>query len=152
MHLPPQMPRPFYQRAFSATNLSKNRAQLSPQIGVSYKKGLYRAFSAGPSFAASTSLKRPFNQSPIRERLFMKRLISSSLTLFITFCLLVATDRRAWGYVDPGSGLIALQTFASVGAAYAYFIRRRIRAFFASKQKSPVEVLPAESTKSRELA
>ncbi len=65
----------------------------------------------------------------------MKRLISSSLTLLITFCLLVATDRRAWGYVDPGSGLIALQTFASVGAAYAYFIRRRIRAFFASKQR-----------------
>jgi hypothetical protein len=83
----------------------------------------------------------------------MKRLISSSLTLLITFCLLVATDRRAWGYVDPGSGLIALQTFASVGAAYAYLIRRRIRAFFASKQKSPVEVLPAATDSSeREVA
>jgi hypothetical protein len=73
----------------------------------------------------------------------MKRLISSSLTLLITFCLLVATDRRAWGYVDPGSGLIALQTFASVGVAYAYFIRRRIRAFFASKEKAATAVLPA---------
>ncbi len=84
----------------------------------------------------------------------MKRLISSSLTLLITFFLLVATDRRAWGYVDPGSGLIALQTFASVGAAYAYFIRRRIRAFFASKEKDTALAHPVapESTKSRELA
>jgi hypothetical protein len=78
----------------------------------------------------------------------MKRLISAALSLFITFCLLIATDRRAWGYVDPGSGLIALQTFASVGAAYAYVIRRRIRAFFASKQKSPSEVLPASTDSS----
>jgi len=84
----------------------------------------------------------------------MKRLISSSLTLLITFLLLVATDRRAWGYVDPGSGLIALQTFASVGAAYAYFIRRRIRSFFSSEKKAPVEVMPAaaESAESREVA
>jgi hypothetical protein len=84
----------------------------------------------------------------------MKRLISSTLTLLIAFLLLVATDRRAWGYVDPGSGLIALQTFASVGAAYAYVIRRRIRAFFANKQKAPVEILPAaaESAESRKVA
>jgi hypothetical protein len=90
----------------------------------------------------------------IQRKAFMKRLISSSLTLLITFLLLVATDRRAWGYVDPGSGLIALQTFASVGAAYAYFIRRRIRSFFSSEKKAPVEVMPAaaESAESREVA
>jgi hypothetical protein len=83
----------------------------------------------------------------------MKRLISSSLTLLITFCLLVATDRRAWGYVDPGSGLIALQTIASVGAAYVYFIRRRIRTFFASKQKAATIAIPvaAESAESHEV-
>jgi len=72
----------------------------------------------------------------------MKRLISVSLALLITFCLLVATDRRAWGYVDPGSGLIALQTVASVGAAYAYYIRRRIRTFFSRKEKAATAVLP----------
>ncbi len=84
----------------------------------------------------------------------MKRLISSSLTIFITFCLLVATDRRAWGYVDPGSGLIALQTFASVGAAYAYVIRRRIRTFFSRKEKASAEVRPttAEARDPSELA
>jgi hypothetical protein len=83
----------------------------------------------------------------------MKRLISVSLAVLMTFCLLVATDRRAWGYVDPGTGLIALQTFASVGAAYAYIIRRRIRSFFASEKKTPVEVIPvaAESAESHKV-
>jgi hypothetical protein len=84
----------------------------------------------------------------------MKRLVSAALSLFITFCLLVATDRRAWGYVDPGSGLIALQTFASVGAAYAYVIRRRIRTFFARKEKPATMVLPVatETSKPSEIA
>jgi len=72
----------------------------------------------------------------------MKRLISFSLALLITFCVLVGTDRRAWGYVDPGSGLIALQTFASIMAAGAYFVRRRIRDFFRKKEEPVVVVLP----------
>jgi hypothetical protein len=71
----------------------------------------------------------------------MKRLISVSLAVLLAFCLLIGSERRAWGYVDPGSGLIALQTFFSVVAAYAYFIRRRIRMFFTRK-KDPSDVLP----------
>jgi hypothetical protein len=71
----------------------------------------------------------------------MKRLISFSLAILIAFCLLIGTERRAWGYVDPGSGLIALQTFFSVVAAYAYFIRRKLRTFF-SRKKDPAGVLP----------
>jgi hypothetical protein len=84
----------------------------------------------------------------------MKRLISVSLAVFITFCMLIATDRRAWGYVDPGSGLIALQTFASVGAAYAYYVRRRIRAFFLRNKKDATIALPvaAKVDGSREVA
>jgi len=83
----------------------------------------------------------------------MKRLISSLLAVFIAFCLLIGTERRAWGYVDPGSGLIALQTFFSVVAAYAYFIRRRIRAFFQRK-KGPEPALPitTKAGESREAA
>ncbi len=84
----------------------------------------------------------------------MKRLISISLAIFMIFCLLIATDRRAWGYVDPGSGLIALQTFASVGAAYAYVIRRRIRAFFVGKEKEATLELPVagKTSESRKIA
>ena len=84
----------------------------------------------------------------------MKRFISFSLAIFITLCMIVGTERRAWGYVDPGSGLIALQTIASVVAAYAYIIRRRIRAFFERKKEEPTGVIPVASkaTNSREAA
>jgi hypothetical protein len=71
----------------------------------------------------------------------MKRFISVSLSIFLTVFLILGSERRAWGYVDPGSGLIALQTFFSVVAAYAYFIRRRIMMFFSRKKQSEA-VLP----------
>jgi hypothetical protein len=85
----------------------------------------------------------------------MKRFISFSLSILIALCMIVASERRAWGYVDPGSGLIALQTVASVGAAYAYYIRRRIRAFFSRKKEEPVPVVLPVANKageSREIA
>jgi hypothetical protein len=84
----------------------------------------------------------------------MKRFISFSLSILIALCMIVASERRAWGYVDPGSGLIALQTVASVGAAYAYYIRRRIRAFFTRKKEEPAVVLPVanKAGESREIA
>jgi len=83
----------------------------------------------------------------------MKRLISFSLGIFITLCMIVGSERRAWGYVDPGSGLIALQGIASVAAAYAYFVRRKIVTFF-SRKKDPAVVLPVatKSGGSREVA
>jgi hypothetical protein len=50
------------------------------------------------------------------------------------FFFLLATDLRAWGYVDPGSGLFALQSFASVLAAAGYILRRRIATLFKRKR------------------
>jgi hypothetical protein len=84
----------------------------------------------------------------------MKRLISFSLSVFIFFCMVLASERRAWGYVDPGSGLIALQGIASVAAAYAYYVRRRIRAFFSRKKDEPIVTLPvaAKAGESTEIA
>ncbi len=72
----------------------------------------------------------------------MKRLLSFSLAVFITLCMIVGSERRAYGYVDPGSGLIALQGIASVAAAYAYYVRRKIRSFFSRKKEEPAVVLP----------
>jgi hypothetical protein len=60
----------------------------------------------------------------------MKRFVSISLSVFIFLCMLVATERQAYGYVDPGSGMIALQSIASVAAAFGYFMRSRIRSLF----------------------
>jgi len=72
----------------------------------------------------------------------MKRLVIVSLNVFICLCLLVATERKAWAYVDPGSGLLALQSAASVAAAFGYFLRRRIRSLFAPADETAKAVLP----------
>jgi len=82
----------------------------------------------------------------------MKRFVSVSLAVFITLCMIVGSERRAWGYVDPGSGLIALQTIASVAAAYAYVVRRRIRAFFSRKKDAASPVLPGKTGEPTEIA
>jgi len=60
----------------------------------------------------------------------MKRLVSFVLTLFTGVCFLMAMERRAMAYVDPGTGLLALQSFASVMAAAMFFLRRRIMGLF----------------------
>jgi len=73
----------------------------------------------------------------------MKRLLSVSLAVFICLCMLVATERQAYAYVDPGSGLLALQSIASVAAAFGYFMRRRIRSLFARPEETKT-ALPVE--------
>ncbi len=60
----------------------------------------------------------------------MKRIFSLSLAVLCCLCFVLATERRAYAYVDPGSGLLALQSFAAAVAAAAYYMRRRIGALF----------------------
>ena len=62
-------------------------------------------------------------------------------------CLMLATERRAYGYVDPGSGLLALQSIGSVAAAAMYFMRRQIKALFTRKSSVAKEavVVPMDS-------
>ena len=66
----------------------------------------------------------------------MNRFILFSLSLFIGICLFFASEHQAWGYVDPGSGLLALQSIASVLAAAGFFLRRQIRALFHRGEKT----------------
>jgi hypothetical protein len=71
----------------------------------------------------------------------MKRLLSFALACFGCVCLLVATERQAMAlYVDPGTGLFALQSAASVLAAVAFFMRRKIRALFGRKKEADAYV------------
>lgn len=67
----------------------------------------------------------------------MKRLFSFSLAVMICFCLLVGSERRAWAYINPGDGLLALQSAASVVAAGLYFLRRKILGLFTRKPSAP---------------
>ena len=71
----------------------------------------------------------------------MKRFISFSLAIFTCLCMLVATERQAKAYVDPGTGFLALQAGTSALAAAGYFLRRRIMALF-NKKETPVTALP----------
>jgi hypothetical protein len=72
----------------------------------------------------------------------MKRIVSFCVSVFVCACLLLATERPAKAYVDPGSGLLVLQSAASVVAAAAYFLRRRIVGLFTKKKPSTGAVLP----------
>ncbi len=72
----------------------------------------------------------------------MQRFILLSLFLFIVVCVLVATERQALAYVDPGQGLLVLQSMASAAAACGYFFRRRIKNLFARKDAETEAALP----------
>jgi hypothetical protein len=83
----------------------------------------------------------------------MKRFLSISLGICIALLMVVGSERRAWGYVDPGSGLIAIQGIASVAAAYIYMVRRRIAAFFTRKKQESASLPVATKTgETREIA
>jgi hypothetical protein len=70
----------------------------------------------------------------------MKRLASIVLAIFVVFCVAVAGEQRAYAYVDPGSGLLVIQSAASVAAAVGYFFRRKLKALFGGKSSKPVVV------------
>ena len=74
----------------------------------------------------------------------MKRLSSLLLGIAMVICFIVASERTAWGYVDPGSGLLALQGFASVLGTAAFYFRRRLRALFGRKSANDVPVYTAK--------
>lgn len=84
----------------------------------------------------------------------MKRLLSFALGCVVCVCVLIATEQRAMAmYVDPGSGLLALQSAASVMAAAAFFLRRKIRAVFGFRRKTEEFVpLAEEKSEARKVA
>jgi hypothetical protein len=84
----------------------------------------------------------------------MKRLLSFALGCIVCMCVLIATEQRAVAmYVDPGSGLLALQSVASIMAAAAFFLRRKIRAVFSFRRKEEAFVpLPEEKGDARKVA
>ncbi len=82
----------------------------------------------------------------------MKKLASVSLTVFIFLCMIGATERTAYAYVDPGSGLLALQSFAAVAASFGYFMRRKIRTLFRGSDAPKTEVPVAKEGNSANAA
>ncbi len=82
----------------------------------------------------------------------MKRFASVLLGITVFVCFFVAAERTAWGYVDPGSGLLALQGFASVLGTAAFYFRRRLRALFGRKPDREANAYAAEPVRESENA
>lgn len=84
----------------------------------------------------------------------MRRVLSFALACVVCVCALIATEQRAMAmYVDPGSGLLALQSAASVMAAAAFFLRRKIRAVFGLRRKAEDYIpLSEEKGETRKVA
>jgi len=73
------------------------------------------------------------------------QLASFSLAALCCLGFIVATEPQAHAYIDPGSGLLALQSAGAALAAVGYFLRRRIRAIFGAGggKKTPEAIPPA---------
>jgi hypothetical protein len=60
-----------------------------------------------------------------------------SLTALQIAALLVAFERPARAYVDPGSGFVFLQVAGSMCAGAIFYLRHRVKRLFYSLRRSP---------------
>jgi hypothetical protein len=51
----------------------------------------------------------------------------AGLTLCMTVALLCFFERRAYAYIDPGSGILACQAISAFLAGTFYYFRRRVK-------------------------
>ena len=82
----------------------------------------------------------------MKKPCFSPRVLQSWLILLGVLqiaSLLVAFERPAQAYVDPGSGFVFLQVAGSMCAGAIYYLRHRVRRMLSSLRRSPVSS-PAE--------
>lgn len=61
-----------------------------------------------------------------------KVVVYSSLTALQWLILVATLQRPAYGYVDPGSGMLVVQFVGSVLSGGVFFLRKRLKQFFFS--------------------
>ena len=59
------------------------------------------------------------------------------LTVLQIAALMVASERPAHAYVDPGSGFVFLQVAGSMFAGAMFYLRHRVKRLLYSLRKSP---------------
>jgi hypothetical protein len=64
---------------------------------------------------------------PERTDRHLRKIAYVLVTCGLLICLLVASERPAYGYVDPGSGLFLLQGISSAFLGVLYVIRRKLK-------------------------
>ncbi len=57
--------------------------------------------------------------------------------------LMVAFERPALAYIDPGSGFVFLQVAGSMCAGAVYYLRHRLKRLFGASRRSSPAVSPA---------
>lgn len=65
----------------------------------------------------------------------MRKLTYFLLTCGLVWCFLVACERPAYAYVDPGSGLFLLQGIGSAFLGVIYVVRRKLKLLKNPKAK-----------------
>ncbi|MGA7158223.1 MAG: hypothetical protein WBY53_15345 [Acidobacteriaceae bacterium] len=63
-----------------------------------------------------------------------------AVTVAMLFCLCLGLERRAYAYVDPGSGLLMLQAAGTVFTGVLFTLRKRIKALMTRKKPGDVAV------------
>lgn len=64
--------------------------------------------------------------------------------------LLLAFERTAAAYVDPGTGYALLQVIGSTVAGVVFYLRRRLKAFFSLNSAQDVKPSSAASVEGHE--
>lgn len=75
------------------------------------------------------------------------KLAYSVVTVLMFFSLSVALERRAYAYVDPGSGLLMLQAAGTVITGVLFTLRRRIKSLFSRNKPSESPAIETMSPK-----
>jgi hypothetical protein len=71
------------------------------------------------------------------------RISYAALTVCLFIALASCFERRAYAYIDPGSGLLACQAISAFCAGTIFYFRQRLRNLFGAvsrESKSSLEV------------
>jgi hypothetical protein len=63
------------------------------------------------------------------------RCLYAALTIFQCILLLASLERPAYGYVDPGSGVLLVQVLSSALGGIVFFLRKRLRRYLQLTRK-----------------
>jgi hypothetical protein len=69
------------------------------------------------------------------------------VTVAMLFCLSVSLERRAYAYIDPGSGLLMLQAAGTVLTGVLFTLRKRIKSLFTLSRPAEPNAVEAVVSK-----
>jgi hypothetical protein len=70
----------------------------------------------------------------------MGKWLSCLPLLLVIMGIALLSERPAYGYTDPGTGLLAIQAAGSAMVAAGWYLRRKIAAMFRRGEAKPPEV------------